>query len=161
LRWSPVLARADGTATVVAVSGRSDRRRWAGVVAGTAGAVWIATAGVLYRPAGSSLPITCPFHALTGLDCPGCGSTRALGALARLDPVAALDHNALVPGALAFVLVSWVLWVRAAWAGEPSPAIVRGPAAIAAVGIGVVMFAVVRNLEAGSWLASGLSTVTP
>jgi hypothetical protein len=123
-----------------------------------AGAAWIATAAVVYRPQGSVLPIACPFHELTGLDCPGCGSTRALGALARLDLASAFDHNLLVPVALVAVVVSWVLWVRSAWTGRVAPALVRGPTAIIGIGIAVTAFAVVRNVEAGSWLASGLAS---
>ncbi len=37
----------------------------------------------------------CPFHAATGFYCPGCGSTRALHALAHLDPAAAFRFNPL------------------------------------------------------------------
>jgi hypothetical protein len=136
-------------------------RRWPSLGAGLVGAGWIATAGVLYRPEGGVLPIACPVHAATGLDCPGCGSTRALGALTRLDPVAALDHNVLVPIAFVFVVVTWVLWVRATWTGRAAPVLVRGPAAIVAVGVLIVAFTIVRNLDAGSWLASGLASATP
>lgn len=45
---------------------------------------------------GAPLP-PCPFKALTGLDCPGCGTGRALGALAEGDLAAVLDHNLLLP----------------------------------------------------------------
>lgn len=132
-------------------------QRWTSAGAGAIGAAWIATAAVVYRPDGRSLPIGCPFQRLTGLDCPGCGSTRSLGALARLDPVAAFDHNVLVPFALILVVVSWVGWVRSAWTGEVTPSVVRGPTAILAIGGLVVAFAVVRNLEAAAWLASDLA----
>lgn len=132
-------------------------QRWMSVGAGAIGATWIATAAAIYRPDGRSLPIGCPFQRLTGLDCPGCGSTRSLGALARLDPVAAFDHNVLVPLALVFVTVSWLRWTRSAWTGAVSSSLVRGPTAILAIGGLFMAFAVVRNLEAASWLASGLA----
>jgi Protein of unknown function (DUF2752) len=126
---------------------------------GAAGAVWMAAAGLMYRPSGSTaLPIGCPFKRLTGLDCPGCGSTRSLGALMHLDLAAALDHNVLVPFALAFVVVSWAVWTRSTWIDRPTPALVRGPGAIMAIGAVLVGFAVVRNLDVGAWLASGLSS---
>ena len=42
----------------------------------------------------TGLGIPCPFHAVTGLHCPGCGVTRMCVALARLDFAAAWDANA-------------------------------------------------------------------
>jgi hypothetical protein len=136
------------------------------VAVAAAGAGWIGVAGVLARSSGS-VPIGCPFKTLTGLDCPGCGSTRSLGALTRFDLGAALDHNVLVPFALVFVVASFVAWTRAVWR-RPDPAaadarfgatdLIRHPGLIAAVGVVFLAFAVVRNLELGSWLASGLAT---
>lgn len=42
----------------------------------------------------AALP-ACPLHAVTGLPCPGCGTTRAALALAAGDPVAAFAANPL------------------------------------------------------------------
>lgn len=57
-------------------------------------AVWLA-AGLAYllwvRATGWGLP--CPIHALTGLDCPGCGVTRMLVSLSRGDWAAARAAN--------------------------------------------------------------------
>jgi hypothetical protein len=58
----------------------------------------------------------CPLHALTGVPCPGCGSTRAALALAGADVLEAVAFNPLA--ALAglvflvggFVAPAWVLW---------------------------------------------------
>jgi len=149
-------------------------RRLATLVVGGAGAAWIGVTALLARSesAAAAVPIGCPFKALTGLDCPGCGSTRSLGALTRFDLGAALDHNVLVPAALVFLVASFAAWTAAAWrrddpgdhpgdrarkGGFPTTDLVRRPAAIVAIGVIVVMFAVVRNLDAGGWLASGLS----
>ena len=41
----------------------------------------------------SGLSIPCPFHAVTGLFCPGCGVTRMCLALLRLDFAAAWQAN--------------------------------------------------------------------
>lgn len=38
----------------------------------------------------------CPVHTLTGWDCPGCGSQRAIHALLRGDFAAAFGHNAFL-----------------------------------------------------------------
>jgi hypothetical protein len=132
--------------------------RLAPIAVGAAGSAWIALAGIVYRPQGAAgLSIGCPVAHFTGLDCPGCGSTRSLGALVRLDPAAAFDHNALVPIALGFVVASWALWTWSRWSARPTPALVRGPVAIMAIAAVLVAFTVFRNLDAGAWLASGLS----
>lgn len=53
---------------------------------------------------GSLLP-ECPLHALTGLYCPGCGSTRALHALLHADVATALSMNPLLVVSLPFVFM--------------------------------------------------------
>ncbi len=144
-------------------------RRAATVAVAAAGTAWIGGAGLLARSdaVASSVPIGCPFKALTGLDCPGCGSTRSLGALTRFDVAAALDHNVLVPFALVFVVASFVAWTAAVWrpadrtggAGRVGATdLLRHRGVIVAIGVVFVAFAVVRNLELGWWLASGLAT---
>jgi hypothetical protein len=47
----------------------------------------------------------CPVFALTGLLCPGCGTLRALSALASGDIGAAWGHNPL-----AVLTVPWMVW---------------------------------------------------
>ena len=149
-------------------------RRLATIVVGGAGTAWIGVTATLARSesAAAAVPIGCPVKALTGLDCPGCGSTRSLGALTRFDLGAALDHNVLVPFALVFLLASFAVWTMAAWrrdglpdrsSGGPSGAfaatdLVRRPEVIVAIAVVVAAFSVARNLDAGAWLASGLST---
>ena len=70
-------------------------------------------------------------RALSGLDCPFCGATRATFRLLRGDVVGALDMNVLLVLALPVVLI---LLVRR----RPFPMI---PAAVVLVGFGVI-----RNL---------------
>jgi hypothetical protein len=52
-------------------------------------------AGALAYNANVALP-SCPFKAITGFDCPGCGATRAGASLIQGDVLAALDHHALL-----------------------------------------------------------------
>jgi Protein of unknown function (DUF2752) len=48
----------------------------------------------------------CPFHQITGLDCPGCGSTRAVHALLHGQLVAALHFNAML--VVSLPLFAWL-----------------------------------------------------
>lgn len=74
------------------------------VLAGAA--ILTATAGAV--AVGYSNPTTagffpvCPFHALTGLNCPGCGLTRGFYALLHADVLTALQFNLMLPFYLFF-----------------------------------------------------------
>ncbi|WP_199444230.1 DUF2752 domain-containing protein [Umezawaea beigongshangensis] len=130
----------------MAGAGARSGRSAAGPLAVALGAV--ASAGVLLfvdpSEPGSWLP-RCPFHALTGLNCPGCGGTRMAHALLHGDLAAAFGFNALllVVG-LPLLAWLWVRWLRAARRGERTPQVPRAvvvPALVVAVG-----WTVVRNL---------------
>ena len=87
----------------------------------------------------------CPFRALTGWWCPGCGLTRATHHLLHGDVLGALRYNALVPFVLTLIAVLWIDWyVRSA--GQ-RPILRRIPGWATAAGIiAAVGFAVLRNL---------------
>jgi hypothetical protein len=50
----------------------------------------------------------CPFHSMTGWNCPGCGSTRAFAALLHGDVIGALTFNPLLP---LFALAAMIFWI--------------------------------------------------
>lgn len=61
------------------------------------------------------LAIPCVFHLITGLECPGCGTTRMFASLARLDFVSAWHFNPVVLVMLPFIayiivkdVVQWI-----------------------------------------------------
>jgi len=95
---------------------------------------------------------TCPFLAVTGYYCPGCGSLRALHDLAHGDVVGALARNPLMVLAAGGLLVAFVLWTRRRWRGLP-----RTWAAPASVLYGllalVLAFWVLRNVPGWTWLS--------
>ena len=96
------------------------------------GAVALSLIGLapMARRAPALLP-ECPFRWLTGLPCPTCGTTRALLALLRFEPLEALTFNPLATLA-AFGLVAGGLVAGAASIANrplvaPAPAIGRSP----------------------------------
>ena len=87
----------------------------AAVVSATA-----AIAAVLYRfpPETSSFYPQCPFHALTGLLCPGCGATRALAALVHGNLADAMHWNGLIVLLLPVVALYGAIAYRRVVAGN-------------------------------------------
>jgi len=49
------------------------------------------------------ISIPCIFRKITGLRCPGCGNTRAVTAIARLDFAEALRYNYLFPAEMLYL----------------------------------------------------------
>lgn len=62
--------------------------------------------------------IGCPFHFLTGLLCPGCGSQRAIHDLLHLRVGEAFGHNALLVLSIPLLLAQWAM---GRWGGLPRP----------------------------------------
>lgn len=95
---------------------------------------------------------TCPFRALTGYYCPGCGSARALHALLHGDPALALKRNPLFVAAVAGLFVYAVAWTvqrgrgqRLAW--TPPNWLLYSVLVL------VLAFWVLRNVPGMTWLA--------
>jgi hypothetical protein len=139
------------TAVAVARVGRMERLAQAGLLAG----VGVGAAVLRAVPVRSLGLPSCPVHAYLGLDCPGCGATRALSALARGNPMAALDHNVLAMAFLPVLVTAFVLWVvpaaRPAWVSRITSSPLT-PRLLLAV---VLAFTIVRNLPVfGGYLGS-------
>ena len=105
-----------------------------------------------FNPATHGFYPVCTFHQLTGLNCPGCGMTRALYALVHGNFATALRDNALLVFALAGVMIRavWVVLRKgtAGTAGDFFPAKFLWPLLV--VGLA---FTVLRNLPAFAFLA--------
>lgn len=98
-------------------------------------ALWLVlgiSAGVIlffFDPAANRLYPPCPFRSLTGLLCPGCGSTRALHQLLHGEIIAAIKLSPMlvvVSPILGYAVISTVAFV---FRGRPLPRmkIGRGP----------------------------------
>lgn len=127
--------RPEGSARAV----RLRRRWWVGLGVGAA-----ATMLGFVDPAQRRVAPPCLVHAFTGLECPGCGSTRAVHELLNGNPLAALDLNPLVILAapmMAWYLVAWLAGRTASFASDGSRR--RWLAALVVV---VVAYGVVRNV---------------
>lgn len=70
------------------------------------GLVLVAAAGLGYAlwVQVTHLAVPCPFHAITGLQCPGCGVSRMCLALLRLDLPGAWQANGVLLALLPFIL---------------------------------------------------------
>jgi hypothetical protein len=110
-----------------------------------AGVVALGVWFVLVGPRPPAWLPQCPFHAITGLYCPGCGSTRALHALAHGELAAACRFNPLVVLALPLLAAWAVARVWKTLRGDATP--VRQPPRAATVALVVlVSFFLLRNL---------------
>jgi Protein of unknown function (DUF2752) len=106
----------------------------------------------LFNPSTHAFYPVCVFHALTGLNCPGCGTTRSLYALLHGDLRVALKDNAL------FILT---LAALAVWSAQftlrkiqSQPATVNiSPNFLWLFLVVTLVFAVVRNLPGFEWLS--------
>jgi len=96
---------------------------------------------------------TCPFLAITGLQCPGCGGLRAVNDLTHGDVGAALSSNVLAVVLVGVLVVAWLAWVVRQWRGNGGRMLVLserwGYVALATL----VVFGVMRNLPFAAGLA--------
>ena len=98
------------------------------------------------NPEDSGLFPPCPFRALTGYHCPGCGTLRALHQLLNGNLLAAIDYNPLMVFFLPFVVYAFfAATVRGSW-GFNLPTVFVPAGLIWTLLVAVMAFAVLRNL---------------
>lgn len=104
-------------------------------------------------PHRSSIYPVCLFHTVTGLNCPGCGSLRALHDALHGHLIAALHANALLM--LTLPLVLWVVgkFLIRRWRGQFTADINIRPGWLWTWLVAMLGFAVVRNFPAFAWLS--------
>src|SRR6185503_11263957 len=87
----------------------------------------------------------CPFRLLTGLQCPGCGSTRAFYQLLHLHPIAAFKLNPLMVLTLPFIVYGFLGFSRSALMGRPQRRLFIPPIYLWAWLVLLVFFWIFRN----------------
>ncbi len=105
-----------------------------------------------FNPGTHNFYPSCAFHSLTGLNCPGCGMTRALYALLHGEWRLALKDNALFVGLLALLGVWCVKSVVRKIRNQPASFTVP-PKILWLLLVSAVFFGVIRNLPGFEWLS--------
>ena len=91
----------------------------------------------------------CPIYTLTGYECPGCGSQRALHSLFHGNISAALKYNAFIILLVPYVLLG--IYIEY-FANRNSPCIIRlrniffGKWAVLVLAVIIIIYTVIRNL---------------
>lgn len=111
--------------------------------------VLVATSfGALYLmdPEDSSFFPPCPFHAVTRLHCPGCGTLRAIHQLLHGKIAAAFAFNPLTVLVLPFLGYAFLSYIVRMVNGKGFPTIFIPAIWIRAFLGGVILFAILRNI---------------
>jgi hypothetical protein len=116
----------------------------------TVALIWLSLAAgatylFIFEPGRTGLFLTCPFRALTGFTCPGCGSTRGLHHLLHGDPVAAFQLNPLFVMGLPFMLYALIRYSNAVISRRPLKANQLQPKYIWVLFVAVLSFWIFRN----------------
>lgn len=127
-------------------------RRLIGPVLSWAGVVGVVALMQVWNPNKPSLFPACPWLTLTGFFCPGCGSTRAIHALAHADLGMAMQRNPLAVIVFAVFLAGLARWTWRAWRGEPLRNLAH-PWVLWAVIAVIPAYWVARNIPGWTWLS--------
>lgn len=105
-------------------------------------------AAILYffSPYDSGLYAACPFKALTGLYCPGCGTLRGLHELLHGHPATAFGLNPLMVISLPFVAFSIIKYITAGILGWSERKIFIPSVFIWLLLAIIILFWILRNL---------------
>ena len=114
--------------------------------AGTVAAISALVCIKLGNPTTSTYFPQCPFNALTGLNCPGCGLTRAMHGLLNGDILTALDFNVLIVFIAPLPFYALLMLVSVALRGRSLPFPKVSNSAIWTISAILVAFGILRNL---------------
>lgn len=98
---------------------------------------------------------TCPWLAVTGTYCPGCGTMRAVAALSHLDLGGALQMNPLLMALLPIMLAVWARWLYRSFRPSAQPPPLPPTWWLWTLLSAIVGFWILRNLPYFTLLAPG------
>ena len=101
----------------------------------------------LAQPSDSTFYPRCALNAVTGLNCPGCGSTRALHALFTGNVAQAFAYNAVLIMALPLLMVVALQLSYSAWTGRAFTRRRLSGRAILAIVWLLLAYGIVRNID--------------
>ena len=109
------------------------------------------------NPVEKSLFPPCPFHYITGLYCPGCGSLRGLHQLLHGNIIGALEYNPLMVVSLPFVAYGLFVQGVKILTGRQLPTVFIKAHWIWALFVLIILYTIARNLPwlPFNWLAPG------
>jgi hypothetical protein len=115
-------------------------------------AIGAGTMVFFFNPSTHGFYPVCLFHSLTGLNCPGCGMTRALYALLHGDFRLALKDNVLFLASIAGLAAWSARYFFLKMRNQPATFLLPPKLLWTFLGLAVV-FAVLRNLPGFEWLS--------
>ena len=101
----------------------------------------------------NKLSINCPFHKITGLYCPGCGITRCILSILKLDFYQAFRYNPLVFIMLPFIILYFCYKLYIALFNKKDITKKIPKYFYYILLIITVIFGIMRNLDSFIWLA--------
>ena len=97
-------------------------------------------------PSESGICPPCPFHALTGFHCPGCGTVRGLHQILHGNLVAAMGLNPMMVLSLPYLAYAYFsLWSKAT-RGRPLPGRFIPAKWLWTLLAAIILFAILRNI---------------
>ncbi|HEX2145858.1 MAG TPA: DUF2752 domain-containing protein [Glycomyces sp.] len=123
-------------------------------------AVAISAAGVIayvaqVDPSQAGSYPTCPFLAITGWHCPGCGSLRMIHALAHGDLLDALSMNLFAVAMLPLLAFWFLRWTAESWGLRERSRTLAHPAWVWTLLVTVCAYWIARNSPPTAFLAPG------
>ena len=125
---------------------------WIGGAVLVAAALSLAGVVFFFNPATYGFYPVCQFHRLTGLNCPGCGMTRAVYALLHGQVLAAWRDNALLVSGMGLLMVRGGWMALKKLCGRPTGEFLPEKFFWLLMGVALI-FTVLRNLPGLAFLS--------